>query len=128
MMGMMNKILFIQIFCIQSLITFEFPSNCWIGNDEVRIDLLCPDYIGDRRTSCCGDPVSRFCCTREQFEEEAKNRGKELPLEIIKEKVILVKSDIEAKTIEYGEIKIQSGDMNFSLDGFKMKVKMFHNY
>ena len=128
MMGMMNKILFIQIFCIQSLITFEFPSNCWIGNDEVRIDLLCPDYIGDRRTSCCGDPVSRFCCTRERFEEEAKNRGKELPLEIIEEKVILVKSGIEAKTIEYGEIKIQSGDMNFSLDGFKMKVKMFHNY
>ena len=124
MIGMMNIILCIQIFCIQSLLTFEVPSNCWIGNDEVRIDLLCPDYVGDRRTSCCGDPVSRFCCTREQFEEEAKNRGKE----INEEKVILVKSDIEAKTIEYGEIKIQSGEMNFSLDGFKMKVKMFYNY
>ena len=121
---MMKIILCIQIFCIQSLFTYEFPSNCWIGNDEVRIDLLCPDYVGDRRTSCCGDPVSRFCCTREQFEEEAKNRGKE----INEEKVILVKSDIEAKTIEYGEIKIQSGEMNFSLDGFKMKVKMFYNY
>ena len=51
-----------------------------------------------------------------------------MPLEIIEEKVILVNSDIEAKTIEYGEIKIQSGEMNFSLDGFKMKVKMFYNY
>ena len=48
-----------------------------------------------------------------------------MPLEIMEEKVILVKSDIEAKTIEYGEIKIQSDDMSFSLDGFKMKVKMF---
>ena len=50
--------------------------------------------------------------------------------EIIEEKVILFKSDIdiEAKTIEYGEIKIQSGDMNFSLDGFKMKVKIVYNY
>ena len=43
----------------------------------------------------------------------------------MEEKVILVKSDIEAKTIEYDEIKIQSDDMSFSLDGFKMKVKMF---
>ena len=51
-----------------------------------------------------------------------------MPLEIIEGKVILVKSDIEAKTIEYGEIKILSGEMNFSLDGFKMKVKMFYNY
>ena len=122
---MMDKILCIQMLFIQSLFTFEVPSNCWIGNDEVRIDLLCPDYVGDGRTSCCGDPVSRFCCTREQFEEEAKNWGKESPLEIMEEKVILVKSDIEAKTIEYGEIKIQSDDMSFSLDGFKMKVKMF---
>ena len=122
---MMDKILCIQILFIQSLFTFEVPSNCWIGNDEVRIDLLCPDYVGDGRTSCCGDPVSRFCCTIEEYEEEAKNQGKEVPLEIMEEKVILVKSDIEAKTIEYGEIKIQSDDMSFSLDGFKMKVKMF---
>ena len=120
---MLNKIIFFQILCIQSLFTFEIPSNCWIGNDEVRIDLLCPEYVENGKTSCCGEPESRFCCTEEQFEEEAKGRGKELSIEILEEKVVLVKSDIEdTKTIEYGEIQFKSDDMNFSLEGFKVKV------
>ena len=120
---MLNKIIFFQILCIQSLFTFEIPSNFWIGNDEVRIDLLCPEYVENGKTSCCGEPESRFCCTEEQFEEEAKGRGKELSIEILEEKVVLVKSDIEdTKTIEYGEIQFKSDDMNFSLEGFKVKV------
>ena len=120
---MLIKIICIQILCIHSLFTFEIPSNCWIGNDEVRVDLLCPEYVGNGKTSCCGEPASRYCCTREQFEEEAKSREKENPVEIIEEKFIIMKSDTEAtKTIEYGEIKLQSDDKNFNLESFKVKV------
>ena len=51
------------------------------------------------------------------------SREKENPIEIIEEKFIILKSDTEAtKTIEYGEIKLQSDDMNFSLESFKVKV------
>ena len=123
---MLGRIVFIQILCLKSSFTFEIPSNCWIGNDKVRVDLLCPDYVGDGRTSCCGDPATRFCCTKEQFEEDARTQEKAITMEIIEENVVILKSDnMKNKTIKYGEVKIHSEDMNIDLEGFSIKVKKF---
>ena len=129
---MLYRVVCILIFCIGPVVTFEITSNCWIGQLEVRIDLLCPEYTGNGKTFCCGDPASRFCCTREEFQKDTREehqentRHREIKTssdsDMIEENGIIVKSDTETKSFKYGEMKIQSGDFSFDLESFRIKV------
>ena len=74
---MLYRVVCILIFCIGPVVTFEITSNCWIGQLEVRIDLLCPEYTGNGKTFCCGDPASRFCCTREEYQKDTREEHQE---------------------------------------------------
>ena len=127
---MLYRVVCILIFCIGPVVTFEITSNCWIGQLEVRIDLLCPEYTGNGKTFCCGDPASRFCCTREEYQKDTREEHQEntrhreikTSSDMIEENGIIVKSDTETKSFKYGEMKIQSGDFSFDLESFRIKV------
>merc|ERR1719323_2097167 len=51
---------------------WEVSPDCWLGNEEFSVDLLCPHYTGTGKIFCCGDQHTRFCCTQEDYEREKK--------------------------------------------------------
>ena len=52
------SIVFIICFLKQSD-AFETNPNCWLGNEEFSVDLICPEYTGTGEIFCCGQPHNR---------------------------------------------------------------------
>ena len=39
---------------------WEVSPDCWLGNEEFSVDLLCPHYTGTGEIFCCGDQHTRY--------------------------------------------------------------------
>ena len=38
---------------------YDVSPDCWLGNEEFSVDLICPHYTGDGKIFCCGDQYNR---------------------------------------------------------------------
>ena len=53
------SIVFIIICFLKQSDAFETNPNCWLGNEEFSVDLICPEYTGTGEIFCCGESHNR---------------------------------------------------------------------
>ena len=55
------KVIFLlAISGLNYLFSFEVHPDCWLGNEEFSVDMICPSYTGTGEIYCCGQAQYRL--------------------------------------------------------------------
>ena len=58
---MSSKIILpLAISILKCVSSFDVHPDCWLGNEEFSVDLICPSYTGTGEIYCCGQAQYRL--------------------------------------------------------------------